>query len=471
MIGKCDFAENADVIKFVEENGIKILNLCHVPEEGRLKRLSFSALNSSRVENVLEFGERADGSSLFSAIPPGESDVYVMPDISRAFVDPFAVLPTLDLMCDYLDQNGRPLNEAPRNILLRAERKLRDAESLEMRAFAELEFYIIAKGRADADLFPGKTDGNYQESSPFSSFEDARSEIMILLDVLGLPTKYGHAEVGRSVSDGTLMEQHEIEFTPQNLVFMAEATSIARWVIRNVCARHGLSASFIPKIDLNAAGTGMHVHLCGLRDGKNVVNERDDGLSVEALEMIGGILRLAPSLSAFANPTPVSYLRLISRKESPMNICWGAKNRLALIRIPLWWNYIRKSVDDVECRQTFEYRAPDAFANAFMLFAGLTVAVDYGFRNSSEALEIARECHVEASLEGQKFPVLPHSCAESAMKLENDRRFYESDDVFPKKVLDKTIEKLASYEDRDLWRDVSKRQGASNVLREYMNYG
>ncbi|MDI6805112.1 MAG: glutamine synthetase, partial [Candidatus Bathyarchaeia archaeon] len=143
--------------------------------------------------------------------------------------------------------------------------------------------------------------------------------------------------------DGTLMEQHEIELMPQNLVEMAEAIAITKWVIRNICTKHGVSASFSPKIFLEHAGNGMHIHSCGLKNGKNITANPDGTISTEALKMIGGILRFAQSLTAFGNPTPASYLRFIARKESPMHICWSFRNRLALIRIPLRWNFKKKT--------------------------------------------------------------------------------------------------------------------------------
>ncbi len=138
----------------------------------------------------------------------------------------------------------------------------------------------------------------------------------------------------------------------------------------------------------------MHVHLCVTRRGKNITSDPDRNLSKEAFAIIGGILKLAPSLSAFGNPTPISYLRFVAHKESPMHICWSARNRLALIRIPLWWNF-KKASNREDCRETFEYRAPDAFANAHMLLAGLAVAAEYGIDNSEETVKIAKELHVD----------------------------------------------------------------------------
>jgi glutamine synthetase len=472
MDGPLNFSGKEEILKFISSNNIRILNLCHIPEDGRLKTLSFSIANRDRANEILDFGERVDGSNLFSFIEPGKSDIYIMPDMNRAFVDPFSTLPAINILCDYLDENGKPLDIAPKNVLARAEEQLRSSAHITLKALAELEFYIIARQQTEI-LFPASSDKNYHESAPFAKFQDLRNEILATLELVGISTKYAHAEVGVIQDKNTLMEQHEIEFKPQNLTRMAETIAIAKWIIRNVCARHEVSVSFIPKIDLNHAGTGMHIHICGVKNGNNVVSNPDGTLSREALKIIGGMLKLAPSLAAFGNPTPVSYLRFIARKESPMHVCWSARNRLALIRIPLWWSFKKTSEDVESCRETFEYRAPDAFANAYLLFAGLTVAAGHGLKNSKESLKLAEDLHVEASEdEGKNLEVLPRSCSEAAGNLERDRHYYEADGVFPKRLIDETVKKLTAFEDKNLWKELSSRpEKIEKTITEYLHYG
>jgi glutamine synthetase len=230
--------------------------------------------------------------------------------------------------------------------------------------------------------------------------------------------------------------------------------------------------SFIPKIDLNHAGSGMHIHLCGLKLQRNVVANADGSLSDEALSMIGGILKFAPSLSAFGNPTPVSYLRFIARKESPMHICWSAGNRLALIRIPLWWKPKKKAFKTNNCRETFEYRAPDAFANPYLLLAGLALAADHGLANSQESFRIAEDLHAESLHEETRFDLLPRSCSEAADNLVKHRKLYEANGIFPQKLIDKTIERLKGYMDRNLWKESSSsREQMQELLMQYLHYG
>jgi len=467
-----NFVERKDVVKFISENRIKILNLCHIPEDGRLKTLSFSAEDKGRVLEILELGERVDGSNLFSFIETDKSDIYITPKISEAFVNPFSIIPELNILCDYLDENGKPLSIAPMNMLARAEEKLRASSGIVLKALAELEFYIISKIEGEM-LFSGAPDRNYHESAPFARFENLRNEVLVTLANIGISTKYGHSEVGKVFSKGgLLMEQQEVEFVPENLADMAENVAVAKWVIRNVCAKYGVSVSFSPKISLENVGNGMHIHLCALKNGKNVVANSDGTLSAEALKIIGGILKFAPSLSVFGNTTPISYLRFITRKESPMHIFWSVRNRLALIRIPLWWNFKRRGELGDSMKETFEYRAPDPYADVYLLFAGLALAANYGLENSEEALRIAENLHVEFEGKRRKLKVLPLSCNEAAKKLRADRRFYETDGVFPKKLIDRTISKLKAYKDKDLRKVLAEKpEKIESLLKQYVHYG
>jgi len=473
MRGMLDFSDKEAVLKFISENGVKILNLCHVPEEGKLKTVSFSTTEKDRISEVLDYGERVDGSSLFSYIEPGKSDIYISPQIKAAFMNPFSALPTLNILCDYLGDDGKPLDIAPKTVLTRAEQKLQISSGISLKALAELEFYIIARQQTEL-LFAGAPDRNYHDSSPFSKFEDIRNEILSILGTMGISTKYGHSEVGRiNGKDATIMEQHEIEFTPQNLTDMAETVAVAKWVVRNTCMRHGLSASFIPKIDLRHAGNGMHIHLCGLKHGRNIIADQSGNLSNDSLRMIGGILSFAPSLAAFGNPTPVSYLRFIARKEAPMHICWSARNRLALIRIPLWWKFKKEIHGSESCRETFEYRAPDAFADPYLLLAGLALAVNYGLENSAESLRIAEDLHAESvKKEEKRFKLLPRSCSDAAKNLARNREHYEDKGIFPTRLVDGTIHRLEGFDDQNLWKELLGRpEELRKMLMEYIDYG
>jgi glutamine synthetase len=469
MWEKMSFVETRDVVNFVLNKNIKIINLCHIPEDGKLKTLSFSITDRDKLLEILESGQRVDGSNLFSFIEHDKSDIYIKPNIRKIFPNIFSNTPSLNILCDYLDENGKPLKEAPMNVLERAEKNLQSLTGIRMNALVELEFYVIA--RDENRLFFQNTLGtNYHESYPFSRFESLRDEVLIALSNLGVPTKYGHSEAGKFThKSGLYMEQQEIELSLQTLKDLAESIAVTKWVIRNICAKWGVYVSFSPKLSLGHAGNGMHIHFCAIKDGFNIIANPDGTLSEDGLKCIGGILRFAPSLTSFGNPTPVSYLRFLDPKESPTYICWGERNRTALIRLPLWGvpGKSRKSIEE-----TIEYRAPDPFANNPLLLAGMVIALIYAFENQKEAVRTAEELHIEYKNQQKKLKMLPKSCWESAENLEKDRKFYEARDVFTKNLIDKIIEKLKSYGDHNLWKIVlDKPDEAERLMQQYIHYG
>ncbi|MCW4051708.1 MAG: glutamine synthetase family protein [Candidatus Bathyarchaeota archaeon] len=461
----------------IQEKGVRIVNLCHIPDDCRLKTLSFTAKTRNRLEEILEFGERVDGSSLFPYINPDRSDVYIIPRTESAFIDPFNSLPTLNILCDYFDEDGKPMKTAPQNILRRAEEKLFSSNSTVLNGLAELEFYVIQKKENVSDPSE-KNDsvqtGNYQESTPIAKFGDLRNEALATLEDIGFAMKYGHAEVGRFYSkNGCLMEQQEIEFLPRRLSRMAETITIAKWVVRNICEKHGVTVSFSPKPALEHAGNGMHIHLYPVRGNRNVISDSEGNLTSEAKQIIGGILKFSRSLAAFGNTIPVSYLRFLSRSESPMHICWEAKNRLALIRIPLWWRFEKPFRESENSRRTFEYRGPDPSASNYLLFAGIAVAANYGLRNPKEAMKIAQDLNIGEKTElNKKRELLPLSCTEAADNLRRDREYYEGDGVFPKTVIDSIINRLESYKDGQLRTDMAANQSnVESLILRYLEYG
>jgi len=450
-----------DIVKFVKDKDIKILNLCHVAEDGRLKTLSFVISDEKYLTQILERGERVDGSSLFSYIDVSESDIFVLPIYRTAFINPFNAIPTLNILCESFDRNRKPLEFSPRNILRKAEKKLLNKTGVTLEALPELEFYVIFK-REKEPLYPGVPQKNYHESAPFVKCEALRNEVMTTLGKCGVPVKYSHAEVGLIPTDEFVMEQHEIEFLPQPFEVMADTLTIAKWIIRNIGAKYGVTISFAPKLMVGHAGNGMHVHICGLKNGKSMMTEANGELTKEAKRMIGGILNFAPSLTAFGNTVPISYLRLVPHQEAPTYLCWGYRNRSALVRIPL-------------LKQTLEFRSPDASANIYLLLAGVAVAVEYGLTND-RILKLADDLYVDTNVYDDKkvqakLKELPGSCYESAEYLEKDKPLYEKENVFPREVLDGTVQKLKNYEDEKLGETLKDVDKANEFMKRYLHCG
>ncbi len=204
-----------------------------------------------------------------------------------------------------------------------------------------------------------------------------------------------------------------------------------------------------------------------MKDGRSMMIQ-DGKLSTEARKMIAGFLRLAPSLTAFGNTVPTSYLRLVPHQEAPTNICWGDRNRSTLVRVPLGWTEAAdrmfhdsnpqdpSSIAQDPARQTVEFRAPDGSANIHLLLAGLTVAARHGLV-SPDSLELAKKLYVDVNIFNEKhrsvqekLPKLPASCQESAEKLIDQRAMYEENGVFPTALVTRMAENLAAYADRNL---------------------
>ena len=464
-----DFSKE-DLVKFVKDKEVKMINLCHVAEDSRLKTLSFAINDEAHLNDILDVGERVDGSSLFSFIDQTKSDIRIKPKVNKAFLNPFNTTLTLNVMCSYLDENGRPLEISPETILRKAQERLLKNTGIALKVLCELEFYVISKQERDV-LYPRTPQRNYQESSPFVKFEQLRNEISTTLAAVGVPVKYGHTEVGMFEKDNSLIEQHEVELQLGSPEDTADHISIAKWVARNVSAKYGVEISFAPKIALGHAGNGMHVHILGIRKDESIMTDANERLSEEAKAMIGGLLRFAPSLTAFGNTVPTSYLRLVPEQEAPTNVYWGYKNREALVRVPLGWRF--EEGGKRKCVQTFELRMPDGSANVYLLLAGILVAVDYGLTNKEKALQIADELLMDGPhFKKDNLKTLPQSCHDSAKLLEKHREYYEKENVFPKRVIDGVVQRLKQSDDGNLSEVLRKdSEKAGELIKKFIHCG
>ncbi|MBR3912204.1 MAG: glutamine synthetase, partial [Alistipes sp.] len=295
-LGKpCKAFTKADIVRYIKENGIQMVNFMYPAGDGRLKTLNFVINNAAYLDAILTCGERVDGSSLFPFIEAGSSDLYVLPRFSTAFLDPFAEIPTLSMLCSYFNKDGFPLESSPENTLRKACRAFNDVTGMEFQAMGELEYYVIAP---DAELFPATDQKGYHESAPYAKFNEFRTQCMAYIAQAGGEIKYGHSEVGNFTIDGLIYEQNEIEFLPVAAEDAADQLMIAKWIIRNLAYQYGYDITFAPKITAGKAGSGLHVHMRIVKDGQNQM--LDGGvLSATARRAIAGMMELAPSITAF----------------------------------------------------------------------------------------------------------------------------------------------------------------------------
>ncbi|MDP3312954.1 glutamine synthetase family protein [Lutibacter sp.] len=452
-----------DIIKFIDDHHIEMLNFRYVGEDGKLKTLNFVITSKEYLESILSTGERVDGSSLFSYIDADFSDLYVIPRFRTAYVNPFTPQPTLDILCSFYTKEGKPLESAPEYILKKASAQFTKDTGYTFKAMGELEYYIISE---KDDLYVSKDQKGYHESSPFTNWENLRTEALLIIAQCGGKIKYGHSEVGNFHTDTHKYEQNEIEFTPVDAEEAVEQLIISKWILRMLGQKYGATISFAPKITVGKAGSGLHIHMMIEKDGTNyMVNEV--GLTDIAKKFIAGILGKAQSLTAFGNSIPTSYLRLVPHQEAPTMICWGDSNRSVLIRVPLGWiartNMIkdanpqeRADVPYIPGKQTVELRSPDGSADLYHLMAGIILAAKDGL-TTKDSLEKANRMYVNVNVFDDKHKELydslnslPISCYESAEWLEKDSDFYQKDGVFPQGTINGFVKRLKAFDDKDM---------------------
>ena len=459
----------SDIIRYVCENDIRMINFMYPGGDGKLKTLNFVITNLQYLDTILTCGERVDGSSLFSFIQAGSSDLYVLPRFRTAFLDPFAEIPTLSMLCSFFDKDGQPLASAPEQTLRKASEAFTKVTGFQFEAMGELEYYVIS---SDEEVFPAVDQHGYHESAPYAKTNEFRTKCMKYIAQTGGQIKYGHSEVGNFTFDGLTYEQNEIEFLPVPVEQAADQLMLAKWVIRNLAYDEGYDVTFAPKITTGKAGSGLHIHMRMTKDGQNQMLQ-DGVLSESARRMIAGMMDVAPAITAFGNKNPTSYFRLVPHQEAPTNVCWGDRNRSVLVRVPLGWaagvdmsataNPLEQRMErDMSGKQTVEMRSPDGSADLYQLLAGLCVACRHGFEMAN-ALEVAEKTYVNVNIHDKQnadrlaqLAQLPDSCVASADCLERQRQVFEEYNVFSPEMIDGIIAQLRAFDDKTLRKDIEQ---------------
>lgn len=451
----------AELIDYCLREKVEVLNFRYCGWDGRLKTLNFVIRDRDHLENILHAGERVDGSSLFPFLKAGKSDLYVVPRYRTAFRNPFEEVPTVDVLCAFFDRDGAPFECSPQHILHKAHGAFTARTGLKMQTMGELEYYVISE---DDGMYSIADQRGYHESAPFCKFAAYRVEAMRMLTAAGCLVKYGHSEVGNFTKDGMVYEQNEIEFQPTDIEDAADQLVIAKWIMRALAYQYGVTVTFAPKIIEGKAGSGMHIH-CRFTDteGSSVMVE-NGGISDVCKKAIAGYMDVGTSLPAFGNPHPLSFNRLVPNQEAPTSLCWSYSNRSALVRVPLgWMSHEDMSAKcnpgeapdnrDFSWKQTFEWRASDAFADIYLLMAALCVAARHGME-MPDALALAEKTYVglgvnihDASNKAlhDALEQLPASCAEAADELEKDKDIYLEYGVFHEDILNYLAEYLRSF--------------------------
>lgn len=440
-----------EVNKLAQEKQVKFLDIKYTDLLGRLRHVT---LPIERLEKSVKEGVGFDSSSVagFRAVESG--DMVLKPDLETAVVDTFCQQPTISCFARIFDPStGKRYERDPRYILEQVIAGLKKAAGAkEVMVRPEFEFYLFNRAEFWTDqasavykveteelrhddhtglaLYKGPA---YHVAQPFDRSADFRSELAMLMSGCGIPVKYHHHEGGR-------FSQVEVEpsFLPAQRA--ADSIVLTKYLVRNLAFRHGKTATFMPKPIYGEPGSGMHVHLfLGGGDGSLFGDEKGKGmLSSLALHFIGGILKHAPSLCAFTNPSTNSYRRLVPGFEAPVRVFFSFANRTAAIRIP---GYVTSARD-----MAIEYRIPDATANPYLSLAavlqagldGIVKKIDPG-----EPLEGGPDSAGQDS--GSK--ALPGSLEAALAELRADYGYLTAGGAFTPDTIDKWIELKLSEAD------------------------
>jgi glutamine synthetase len=357
-----------EVLARVEKEKVEYLLLWFTDVEGHLK--SF-AITLAELQGALDDGMGFDGSSItgFNAIE--ESDMVAIPDPAT-----FQIMPQADgeprigrMICDVVKPDGEPYEGDPRYVLKRALERMRQMGFDTFNVGPELEYFLFADSTGTERL----DEGGYFAMTALDAATDLRYETIKALEAVGIPIEYHHHEVAPS--------QHEIDMRYQSALEMADSTVTYRLIVKEVAAKHGVYATFMPKPLFGENGSGMHTHMSLFKDGRNQFFSGDEAyhLSPAGKQFIAGLLRHARELSAVFAQWVNSYKRLVPGYEAPVYVAWSQRNRSALVRIPLY-----KPGSEQGTRA--EIRCPDPACNPYLTFAALLHA---GLEGIARGYELA----------------------------------------------------------------------------------
>ena len=448
------FANSDELLKYIKDEGVEMVDVrfCDLP--GVMQH--FTVPVSSFDQSVFDDGLNFDGSSIrgFQAIH--ESDMSLFPDPTTAWLDPFRTAKTLIVNFFIHDPlTGEAYSRDPRNIARKAQAYLKSTGIGDTAYFApEAEFYIFDSVRFETSSNAGyyhidsvaaawntgrveeggnlgykvKYKGGYFPVPPMDHFADLRDEIAIELEKAGLIVERGHHEVGTA-------GQAEINWRFDELLPSADATMKFKYIVRNVALRNGKTATFMPKPIFGDNGSGMHVHSSIWNDGDPLFYDESGyaGLSDMARYYIGGLLKHAPAVLAFTNPTVNSYHRLVPGFEAPVNLVYSAGNRSASIRIPITGTNPKA--------KRLEFRAPDASGNPYLAFAAQLMAGLDGIKNRIEPHEpVDKDLYELPPEEAKNIPQVPASLEHALQALEADHDFLLAGNVFTPELIETWIE-------------------------------
>lgn len=448
--------ERTEVEAFLKDNQIEIVDVRFTDLFGMWHHFSLNAQDFD--DRVFEEGIGFDGSSIRGFQSINESDMLLVPDASTIFKDPFTEHSTAVVICDIEDPITRErYTRDSRFVAHKAEQYLRNTGIGDTAYIGpEAEFFLLDRlsygnepnhaffnldsteahwnsTKEDSLGYTHRQKGGYFPCAPADRLQDVRSEMMLRLIEIGVPIEVHHHEVA---SPG----QCEIDMRFDTLKVMADKMQKYKYAVRNVAAQYGLAATFMPKPVFGDNGSGMHVHFSIWKDGETRMYDENGyaGLSETSRYAIGGILRHAPALLAFTNPSTNSYRRLVPGYEAPINLIYSARNRSACVRIPMF--------SKAPKAKRIEFRAPDPTANPYLAFSSILMAAIDGIQNRIEPPKpLDKDLYELPPLEKSGIPQTPGSLRAVLHELLRDKDFLLKGDVFTPDLINTYVEyKLAN---------------------------
>jgi glutamine synthetase len=439
------------VLKKIKDEDIKFVDLRFTDPRGKWQHL---AMDSGMIdEDTFADGIMFDGSSIAGWKAINESDMTLMPDPGTAVLDPFFAQPTLVLVCDVLEPaTHEPYARCPRSTAKLAEAYLKSSGIGDTAYFGpEAEFFVFDDVRFEVsmnrtfvelndiegpynsgkDLEGGNfghrpaVKGGYFPVPPVDSCADLRSEMLTVMADMGVRTEKHHHEVAPS--------QHELGIYFDTLVKQGDAMQIYKYVVSNVAAAYGKTATFMPKPVMNDNGSGMHTHQSIWKGGQPLfAGSGYADLSDTCLYYIGGIMKHARAINAFTNSITNSYKRLVPGFEAPVLLAYSARNRSASCRIPFAPSPKGKRI---------EIRFPDPASNPYLAFASMLMAGLDGIENKIHPGDpIDKDLYDLPPEELKDIPTVCSSLRQALDELDRDRAFLKKGGVFSDDQIDSYIE-------------------------------
>ena len=436
------------VMELAKKAGAKMADIKFVDTFGTWQH--FSVPVGEVTEEVFAEGFGFDGSSIRGWKSIEASDMLAMPDPVTAFIDPFCAVPTLSLTCTIAETGTKEAySRDPRGIAQKGEKYLQSTGLADSAVFGpEAEFFIFDNVQYDVksngtfysvdseeavwntgrDEMPNlgykiRHKEGYFPVAPADTQQDLRTEMVLLMEQLGIKVERQHHEVATA-------GQAEIDFRFDTLVKTADTMMLYKYIIKNVARKHGKTVTFMPKPLFGDNGSGMHTHLSLWKKGKPLFAGNEyAGLSPMALYAIGGILKHAKALCALCSPTTNSYKRLVPGYEAPVNLAYSARNRSAAVRIPTF--------SESPKAKRLEYRPPDPSANPYLAYTALLLAAVDGILNKLDPGEpMDKNLYELPPEELAKVPQICGSLPEALDRLEADHEFLLKGDVFTRDFLE-----------------------------------